>query len=300
MRIYVTGAGGFIGSCICRYLSEKGHEVTGHIRSTDGDLKPDRIPEGTEVVINSAGKLGVPSNSRGEMNEANSILPEVLADFCSETDSHLIHISTPGVGGLSVEATETRDYSPWGDYESSKMLGELKLLEHVSLSSNHLTILRPDFVYGPGDMHKLALFRQVSRGWMPVIGRNGARIRPTFCLDVCRAVESALPGGVLNGDIFNIGGPDIVTVRELCNAISLSLGTKLRAVPLPRSLFRLALFLGPFCPEKLSKSRFRLFGEDHFVSIARAASAGFLPEWSIRDGIDETVRWYQSNGVLPR
>jgi nucleoside-diphosphate-sugar epimerase len=300
MIIYVTGAGGFIGSCISEYLSEKGHEIIEHKRSIDGDLDPSQIPEKVQLVVNSAGRLGLPSVSRTELAESNTILPEMLADFCSESGIHLIQISTPGVTGLSIDANEDRKYAPWGDYEISKMNGELKLLEHSSLPLHLLTILRPDFVYGPGDMHKLALFRQVSSGWMPIIGRNGSRLRPTFCMDVCRAVESALPGGVLNGGIYNIGGPDIVTVRELSGIISSSLGNRLRTISLPRLLFRLALHLGPLCPEKLSESRFRLFGEDHFVSIDKAADAGFRSEWSIVDGIDQTVRWYQSNGILPR
>jgi len=298
MKIFIIGAGGFIGSCIAKYLSGKGHETREFVRSKDGNLSSEGIPENTDVIVNAAGRLGTPDVTNEDLILSNSELPGILGDCCSRRGIHLIHISTPGVTGLLPDASETLEYDPWGSYELSKMKGEMNLLEHDSLPSHLLTILRPDFVYGPGDLHKLALFRQVSKGWMPVIGRSGARIRPTFCGDVCRAVEASIPGGTLNGGLYNIGGPDVITVREFCNTIASALGSNFRAVPLPRAFFKLALLLGPLCPDALSASRLKLFGEDHYVSIKKAENSGFFPEYGIAEGIEKTVSWYRTTGIL--
>jgi len=299
MKIFITGAGGFIGSCITDYLSSKGYDTCAYVRSLSGDLSPDDIPDDIDIIVNSAGLLGTPGVKMSELMLSNAVLPEMLADHCSKTGIHLIHISTPGVGGLSANASEDSEYDPWGDYELSKMRGEISLRKHKDLTAEQLTILRPDFVYGPGDLHKLALFRQVSRGWMPIIGRNGARLRPTYAADVCRAVESALPGGMLNGGLYNIAGPETVTVREFTCEMASALKRSLRIIPLPRILFKMALRLRRLCPEALSESRFRLFGEDHYVSIEKAKKAGFHPQWSVSKGVSETVLWYLNRGVLP-
>lgn len=298
MRIFITGAGGFIGSRIAEYLSQRGYETVTYNRSKDGNLSPDGIPEDIDVIVNSAGRLGTPGVDIDELISSNATLPEILAEYCSRKDIHLIHISTPGVAGLSANGSEDSEYNPWGEYESSKMKGEISLRKHEDLPGDRLTVLRPDFVYGPGDLHKLALFKQVSKGWIPLIGRNGAKIRPTFAGDVCRAVESSLPGGILNGGLFNIAGPEIVTVRELSSEIASALGQSLRIVPLPKMFFRMVLKLGKLCPDALSESRFQLFGKDHYVSTEKAEKADFYAECNLKKGINETVSWYRNNGVL--
>ncbi len=299
MKVFVTGAGGFIGSSILDHLLNCGHTVEGHIKSEEGNLTEASLPADVDVLINAAGKLGVSGVDTVELTNSNSKIPVILADFCYDHQIHLIHLSTPGVTGLHSDVKEDAPYDPWGVYEKTKMEGEILLRKHPLILKNMITILRPDFVYGPGDMHKLTLFRQISKGWMPLIGKAGAGIRPTYCSDVCRAVESALPGGILNGGLFNIGGPDIVTIRELSSEIASALGRKLRVIPLPRILFRLSLLLGPLCPDALSESRVRLFGEDHYVSTTKAEQEGFYPKWNIRKGIGETVSWYRTNGILP-
>ena len=294
----MAGAGGFIGSWICGSLSRAGHEIVGHVRSEKGDITPNSIPVESEVVVNAAGRLGGHGGDTDSLTASNEALPKLLGDFCRSGERNLIHISTPGVTGLRADAKETDEYDPWGDYERTKMRGEKALLEGCGLSAEQLTILRPDFVYGPGDMHKYPLFFRAAGGWFPLIGSGSARLRPTYAADVCSAVEASLPEGPLSGGIYNIGGPEVVSFRELVRTISEVMEVRTRLVPVPRMLFRIALKLGPLRPSSLSESRFRLFGEDHFVSITKAVEAGFSPRWSLRGGIGKTVEWYREEGVL--
>lgn len=297
MRIFVTGAGGFIGSRIAMRLKESGHDVKGHSRSLEGDLVRDSIPEDLDAVVNSAGRLGGRDVPLDEMERANAGIPALLVDHCRSSGAHLIHLSTPGVTGLAVEASEDLDYSPWGAYERTKTEGE-RLVREGLQESGRLTVLRPDFVYGPGDTHKLPLFRQAASGLFPLIGTRGARIRPTFVEDVCSAVQASLPGGPLSGGLYNIGGPETVTVRELAGCIGRHLHRKVLILPVPKLLLRAVLLLGPLAPSRLSRSRLKLLGEDHFVSIQRASSAGFRPAWPVEQGVGETLEWYIGEGFL--
>ena len=299
MKVLVTGAGGFIGASILDHLLNSGHTAMGHVRSENGNITESSLPSDVDVFINAAGKLGVPGVDTAELTNSNSTLPVILADFCNEHQIHLIHLSTPGVTGLHSDIKEDAPYDPWGEYEKTKAMGEILLRKHPLNLKNMITILRPDFVYGPGDMHKLELFNQVQKGWFPVIGFEGASIRPTYCADVCRAVEASLPGGCLSGGLYNIGGPEVLKFRDFLLKTALLMSVKLRILPVPNLFFYLALKLGPLCPRALSESKYRLFGTNHFVSISRAEEVGFYPECDMKKGISKTVSWYRENRILP-
>lgn len=251
-----------------------------------------------DVIVNCAGRLGIPGVDSDQLTKSNVILPLLLADICRTRQIHLIHLSTPGIAGLHADITEESPADPWGDYEKSKHQSEEALRKHFISKSGQLTILRPDFVYGPGDRHKLPFFKQVKKGYLPLIGLKGGRIRPTFVSDVCNAIENSMPGRCLNTGLFNIGGPEVVSIREFGALIAQIMGRKLIAIPLPRFLYALALNSGPFKPRSLSYSRLRLFSEDHYVSINKAAKAGFAPSISLSDGLQKTLEWYGFENLL--
>lgn len=296
MRVFVVGAGGFIGRSVTKMLQDAGMQVQSWVHSRQGDLRPGCVPEDAHAVVNCAGVLGAENVGLRELERANTELPGLLADACARRNLHLIHLSTPGVVGLRPEASEGLPLAPWGDYERTKAEGETLL--RAEMPSEKLSVLRPDFVYGPGDLHKLPLFHQVSRGWFPLVGRGGASVRPTFVSDVARAVVMALPGEKLSGGLFNIGGPDVVGVRQLVECIAQKLGIKVIKLPVPRSLLRICLHAGPLRPASLSGSRIRLFGEDHYVSTEKACDAGFTALTGIEEGIAKTVEWYRDRGYL--
>lgn len=296
MRIFLAGAGGFIGGAAARALEAAGHEVLPHRRSTSGDLDRSSIPDTFDVAVNAAGRLGAPGIPRDELRAANTDLPRLVGRECASRGVPMIHLSTPGVAGLVGGSREDSPQAPWGAYEESK--AEAEDILSSTVPSELLTILRPDFVYGPGDRHKLSLFRQVRRGWFPLVGRGGARLRPTFAGDVCRAVLTSLPGGILGPGVWNIGGPEVVSVAELVRAVARAEGSRLATIPVPRVLFGIALALGPLAPGQLSRSRLQLFGKDHWVDIAKASGAGFHPETGLADGLSRTVSWYVSEGLL--
>ena len=296
MKILVTGAGGFIGRHVTELFHQRSHEVIPHEHAKEGELAESWIPSGVEAVVNCAGRLGGQGAGMEEMRRANVELPRLLGEFCARSGVPMIHLSTPGVTGLRPSASENDALDPWGEYEITKAEAERILLE--LLPSEQLTVLRPDFVYGPGDLHKLTLFKQVARGWFPLIGMGRARLRPTFVLDVCRAVAMGLPNGALQGGLFNIGGPEVISISNLVGALGRSMGRRVLRIPVPKMLLRACLGLGPLCPSSLSASRIRLFGEDHYVSIVRAAAAGFSPRFDLDEGLKATVAWYRTGKLL--
>jgi NADH dehydrogenase len=130
------------------------------------------------------------------------------------------------------------------------------------------------------------------------VGSEGALLRPTYVSDVARSVAESLPGGCLCGGLFNIGGPEVISVREMIGLIAGALGRRLLAIPVPRTVLRGCLHLGPLVPSSLSESRLRLFGEDHYVAVEKASTAGFEAEVAPVEGIAETVDWYIRKRML--
>lgn len=297
MKVFVAGAGGFVGGAVAALLESAGHEVAAHVRSRDGDVRPGSVPADTGLVVNSAGRLGGAGVDEAALDAGNVSPARVLAHEAARLGIPVVHLGTPGVAGLVAGASEDLPPAPWGAYERSKARAE-EILRSI-VPEGRLTILRPDFVYGPGDVHKAALFRQAAKGWFPLVGTGGARIRPTYVLDVARACMESMPGGRLEGGVFHIGGPEVVTVSELIAAVGRALGRRVLRIPLPRAAFRAAIALGLF-RGVLSESRYLLFGRDHFVSIEKASSAGFVPGTDLARGLEAAVSWLRAEGMVTR
>lgn len=292
MRIFLTGAGGFIGSHLQTVLSAAGHHVTSHSLSVDGPIE--EIPKDIDIAVNSAGKLGGDGFTENELVEANLNVVKRMCDSCRRRGIHLIHLSTPGVAGTTANGKESDPFNPGGAYESTKADAE----KYISLHLPEASILRPDFVFGEGDMHKFPLFRQTAKGWFPLVGNGSSRTRPTDVRDVCEAVLQAFPGKPLEKGTWNIGGPDVLTVKELVKTIAHVLDLHVKTVPIPRILFRIILNLGPFRPKALSESRYKLFGTDRFTCLDKTISVGFSPEFSFRQTAETAVEWYRERGLL--
>ncbi len=292
MRIFLTGATGFIGVHIAGALTLEGHTVLSHGLSRNGPFKT--LPDDVDAVVNSAGRLGGENTAPEELEEANYALPVKLYRSCRERGLPLIHLSTPGVCGLSSGGRETDEYAPEGDYEETKARAERYLLQH----DDGVTILRPDFVFGGGDMHKYPLFRQVSRGWFPLVGSGKILTRPTDARDVASAVIASLPGGPLSGGVFNIAGGKVLSMADIVRTIASVMGRRVMLIHVPRMIFRVLLKLGPLRPGALSESRYRLFGTDRYSDTAKAEIAGFRPAHTFEETAREAIDWYRERGLL--
>ena len=292
MTVFLTGATGFIGAYIKMAVEKAGHTVITHSLSKQGTFS--KLPSRVDIVVNSAGRLGGQGATTQELRAANVDLPVALGKQCRKNSIPLIHLSTPGVTGLTADAKEAAEYDPLGEYESSKVEAEKQLISNCP----GVTILRPDFVFGPGDIHKLPLFRQVHKGWFPVVGSGSARTRPTDVRDVADAVLKGFPGEILSKGIYNIGGPQVLSVRELALIISVAMGKSVQFIPIPRFVFRAALRFGPLCPKALSKSRYQLFGMDRFCNTDKAERKGFIPTRSFSLTAIESVNWYRKKELL--
>jgi len=325
MRILVTGASGFIGAKLVEVLTGQGHAVRALMRpGREGPFLPANGVEpcrgdlgdqaslraacrGIDAVVNAAGALGKWGVPAEELERVNVRGVTHLMEAGREAGvSHVVHLSAGGVSGPMppVPADERTPCRPRTPYERSKWRGEQAALEAHRRGGVPLTILRPTFTYGPGDRHKLPLFRAVLRRRLVLIGDARSLIHPVFVDDVVSGILCALSREG-RGETFLIGGPRAVTKRELLETIADALGAPKRWPQLNRHLaFALAVpaeAIGRVLRRDppLTRGRVWMMGWSFGYRIDKAQQElGYQPKMELRSGVDRTAAWYRRRGLL--
>jgi NADH dehydrogenase len=140
--------------------------------------------------------------------------------------------------------------------------------------------MRPSVVFGPEDQftNRFAALARMSP-MLPLIGGGKTRMQPVFVGDVATAVADAVDGKARPGATYELGGPEVLTMREIMETIMRITGRDRTLVSLPFGLAKLqALFL-QFAPGplKLTPDQVALLRSDNVVSDA-AKAAGLTLE----------------------
>ena len=177
----------------------------------------------------------------------------------------MVHVSAIGADANSASR-----------YARSKAAGEEAVLSAVPSA----TILRPSVVFGPEDdfTNRFAALARISPA-LPLIGGGATKLQPVYVGDVATAVADAVDGKTKAGATYELGGPEVLSMREIMEII-LSITERDRMlVSLPFGIAKLqALFL-QFAPGafKLTPDQVELLRSDNVVSEA-AKSAGLTLE----------------------
>ena len=233
--VLVTGANGFVGSRLCRLLSQQGYRVVAGVRRTAdlsllkdlnielryGDLTqvdPLRaMMAGCDYVVHNA---GVVKAKRPEtFYEVNATGAQRVCE-AAVTAGHpvrkLVYISSLAAAGPTLgnaPRTEADPPNPVTTYGRSKLAGE----EAVNTFTDrlHVIALRAAGVYGPGDKEIFSAFQAVNRRLRPIFGDPERKIQLVHVDDLCRAVMLSLDGATVSGEVYFIAEDRAYTMREL-------------------------------------------------------------------------------------
>lgn len=251
MKILVTGAGGFLGS---RAVSTWGldSDLTAVVRDRSADAVPAgvkalatdlagpvdhrELPEQVDAVVYFAQSRRYREFPGGatDMEAVNVGAALSLADYAiSAGAKNFVYLSTGGVYRPSDRALkETQELDPSSFYAASKAAAEA-LLEHYSDLLN-VVILRPFFVYGPGQSGMLmpTLIDKVTRGREIVVDdENGMRSNPTYVDDAVEMVRRALELPL--STTLNVAGDQTLSIREMAEIIGRVVGREASVVSQP-------------------------------------------------------------------
>jgi dihydroflavonol-4-reductase len=318
-RVAVTGANGFIGQNVVRYLHDAGWTVTAIVR-------PDRrcvVPEGvelvptpfgvrdlvraiseTDVIVHAAGRTRAATSRQFAL--ANVEVTRQVAGAAVELGVRLVHVSSQAAAGPGTPARprlEDDPPRPLTAYGRSKLAAE----ELVTTTRDlRWTIVRPALVYGPADRNALPLFRLAQRGIMLRVARSPT---PAYTFvhvdDVARGIEMAATAAAAERRVFSLGHPQSETVETLAATLARILGGRCRVVPIPYVLLLVAAAFGDvatLCGRPLALDGARLIelrAEGWVCSVAKVRDAlGYSARIGLLEGLASTAAWYARNGWL--
>ena len=240
--IVVAGGTGFIGSAVVRALLRAGADVTvasAHpgrqtrspgVRMVEADVqRPETLPgafEGAEVVVQALTFPTFPVEKPRKgytFDEFEHHGTERLVR-AAEVSGARRYVYVSGAGAAA-DAEKVWHRAKWA--------GERAVLA----SSMSSCVLRPSWVYGPGDRALNRFVAFARRGpAVPVIGDGQQRVQPVFVDDVGEAAAlAAAPDGPAG--VFEIGGPDVLTMDEVLGAVLRAIGKpSKRLVHVPAAL----------------------------------------------------------------
>jgi nucleoside-diphosphate-sugar epimerase len=329
MTVLVTGGAGFLGSHLVELLLEAGESprvlarpgddvtalTTGDVDIHWGDLADPAAlasaTRGVDRVLHCAARTG-PWGPADEYERVNVRGLETLVRTALAAGARrLVHVSSITVHGNDVRgaADETAPLREEPNpYSRSKVAGERLLERMIREEAAPVTILRPGWIYGPGDRASFArLAEMVATGRMVVVGDGSNRLPLIYVRDVARGILLAAEAEQALGRSYVLVNDEPVTQQDFLDSIAAELG-----VPAPkrRLPYRLALTAGATAealgrlarrrePPPVMRYGLQLLGGENRFSITRAREElGFAPLVDLAEGVRRTVAWYRAaNGL---
>ena len=259
-RVVLIGGSGFVGSAIANRLCKAGIEVliptrrrsrAGHMlllpntQVVEADVHDPatlaNLFAGADAVVSLVGILhsrsGTPYGP--DFARAHVELPKKIVAACRAAGvSRLVHVSALGA-----------DVDGPSEYQRSKAAGEAAI--RSTGADLAWTILRPSVIFGRGDSF-LNLFADLARSF-PVLPLAGAKaqFQPVYVEDVAEVVWRSLQDPGSAGQIFELAGPTVYTLRQLVEYVSALVGCPRPIIPLCESLGLLQARLMELAPQPL-------------------------------------------------
>jgi dihydroflavonol-4-reductase len=270
VKVFLTGATGFIGGEVARQLRARGEDVVCLVRSPEkagklqelncelvaGDLSDERSirsgMEGCEAVIHAAAmyEVGIPAKQRPAMWEANVAGTErVMRAALEEKVARIVYVSTVGIFGNTHQRLVDESYeNPETDftsyYEETKLEAHKLVRRMIDEEGMPAIIVQPGGVYGPGDTSQIAdLLEQFFAGKLPLLPFPELGICLSHVSDIAGGILLALDKGKL-GETYVISGP-ATTMREALETASRVSGRKAPKRALPTPLMKAMIPIGP-------------------------------------------------------
>src|SRR5450432_509082 len=243
--VTVFGGSGFVGRSVVRALAKRDYRIRVAVRRPElaGHLQPlGRVGQihavqanvrhrpsvaaavrGSDVVINLVAILFEAGRQRFEA--VQSFGAEAIALAAAAHNARMIHVSAIGADENSSSA-----------YARAKAHGE-----HLVLAATpEATIFRPSILFGPNDdfFNRFAGLARMS-SVLPLVGGGHTRFQPVFAGDVADAITKAVAGETKEGAIYELGGPEVFTFKELMEFVLATIERRRLLVPLPFGLAKL-------------------------------------------------------------
>ncbi|MDQ0392276.1 complex I NDUFA9 subunit family protein [Labrys monachus] len=294
--VTVFGGSGFVGRNLVRSLAKRGFRVRVAVRRPDlarflmtagavgqihGMQANIRYPasiaaavEGAEAVVNL---VGVMHDGRNGFDAVQAFGAGAIARAAEAAGvQRLVHVSS-----LSCEAGAEAHYA------RSKAQGEAA----VRSAFADAIIVRPSAIFGSDDnfFNRFAALARLSPV-LPLIGGGDTKFQPVFVGDVAEVLARGVEGGLRPGTTYELGGQEIMTLRDIFKFVLKVTNRKRLLVPMPFALANLqAAVLGLLPNAPLTRDQVALLRRDNIVSAAAQAEGRTLEGLGIQAATVEAI-----------
>jgi len=278
--VTVFGGSGFLGRSVVRALARRDYRIRVAVRRPElaGFLQPlGKVGQIHAVQAN----LRYPASVEAAMRDSHVAinLVGILAEGGAQTfdavqgkGAGTVAQAASAVGArvLHISAIGADENSP-ARYARAKAAGEKAVLA----ATPSATIMRPSVIFGPEDQftNRFAALGRISP-MLPLIGGGLTKMQPVYVGDVATAVADAVDGKARAGATYELGGPEVLTMREIMEIILATTYRDRMLVSLPFGLAKLQAMFLQFAPGalKLTPDQVALLRSDNIVSdTAKAA-----------------------------
>ena len=310
--VTIFGGSGFVGTQVVQLLARAGYRIRVAVRRPDlaGHLRPlgavgQVVPmqanvrnresvqaavKGASIVINMAA-IGI-EKGRQNFRAVNVMGARHVAEAASAAGAErFVQMSVLGAADDSASL-----------FSRSRAAGEAEVLRAFPGA----TIIRPSVIFGVNDDF-FNLIGNLVRV-LPVFPLFGGKTKfqPVYVGDVAEAVVAAAEGRARPGKVYELGGPEVLTYREIAERVLRDTKRNNPILPLPTAMGALLAIPMALMPKPLlTVDRVRLLGIDNVVSDAavkekRAIAAfGIVP--TPLDAVLPTYLWrFSQNGQFDR
>lgn len=249
LNVAVAGGTGFVGGAIARELFRRGEQV--RVLSHQGEAARGGLPDAIEIreadvtaddgrlaaalegvdalVISLAFKnlpIEAPRRGRTFMEVDAAGTARLVAAARAAGVTHVVYMSG---AGARPDADRHWFRAKWRAEES------------LRTSRLPWTIIRPTWIYGPADVSLNRFVRFAERlPFVPMTNFGGQKLAPVFVDDVARLVADTLRDPAARDQVFEVGGPETLTMRDLIRRAIRAAGIRRPLLPAPAPLVKLA------------------------------------------------------------
>jgi uncharacterized protein YbjT (DUF2867 family) len=263
--VTVFGGSGFLGRYAVRALAADGWRIRAACRRPDlaGHLQP---MGGVGQIHPVQANLRYPESVLEAVEGATAVvnLVGILAEcrFClsraARQTFHAVHVAGARAAARAAREAGAKtfvhvsaigaDRKYWAKYARTKAAGEAAVLAEFPTA----IILRPSLMFGPEDelFNRFANMARFSP-FLPLVGGGRTRFQPVYVGDVAAAIAVACAGKAKSRLVYELGGPEVVTFRQILDRVQAWSGRHRWYLPIPFWLAQIGAFLTAPLPHGL-------------------------------------------------